>query len=217
MKHLRPVVVILSLLPLTALGADPTTRPFRPFRPMERPMREEADWAKVEEFFKENSPRRYEAFQQMGDVGKSTARQMIFRRFAFVYSTIAPPQAREPREIVENRTRQIHLEDDIFGIKVDMAKTGADQEKFKSELRNKVEELIDTRLAEKELIVARLKQALDEQSKQIELARERRELSVKETYNAILSTDYIPGPGPGPGPMHRRGPGVPTAPASTGK
>lgn len=83
--------------------------------------------------------------------------------------------------------KQIQIEDEIFGIAARLrGAQGATSEELKKHLQEKVGELIDLRIGNRERRIARLAERLDQERKKLEADKKNKASTVKKKYDAIV-------------------------------
>jgi hypothetical protein len=118
--------------------------------------------------------------------------------------------SRDP-ELRKNKERQIRIEDDIFHIKQQLAARDPDDAQAKqliAELRKVVEELVDARMAERELRIERLEMLIAEERELLKHDQFRRQSLVDKRMQDLLAAEVpvIDPPQRPPGaPGERRG------------
>ena len=168
----------------------------------------EKDWEAAQAHFRQHSPLRAAAFDNMSDEQKEFFKPLIIGRHRGIKWL-----SRDP-ELLRNKERQIKIEDDIFGFKQKLATVAAESEqaeKLKGEIRKSVEELVDARMAERALRIDRLEMMIAEEKEMLKDDQFKRQALIDKRLADILAAEIPvidPPPGPPPG-DRRRGPDKP--------
>jgi hypothetical protein len=171
----------------------------------------EKDWEEAKAHFREHSPLRAEAFDKMSDEQKNFFKPLIIGRHRGI------KWLSRDQELLNNKLRQIRIEDDIFGVKQKLAGVPAkseEAEKLTATLRKSVESLVDARMRERALRIDRLEMLIAEERELLEEDRVKREALIDKRMQDILAAEVPvidppqgpPGPPSGPPGERRRPP-----------
>jgi len=182
----KRLIVILGLAVLApgAFAADgPSSRPagpghnLRPFggpdrRPNPGSRREEQPrWEEVEGFYREHCPHFYAAFEKLGPGEQKKWKEFYTRRYMGVRS----PEREGDSELAAVKLRQIEIEDAIFGVRMNMIRSGGAPEAAKArlhdDLKKLVKERIEARIEERALRVVRMRKFLEEEDQRLAAER----------------------------------------------
>ena len=144
------------------------------------------DWEEARAHFREHSPLRAEAFDKMSEEQQNFFKPLIVGRYRGIKWL-----ARDP-ELRKNKERQIRIEDDIFGVKQQLAGVVAGSEvgeRLTAELRKSVEQLVDERMRERMMRIDRLEMLIAEERELLEEDRLKREGLVEKRLQDILAAD----------------------------
>ena len=171
----------------------------------------EKDWEAAQAHFREHSPLRAAAFDNMSDEQKEFFKPLIIGRHRGIKWL-----SRDP-ELLANKERQIKLEDDIFGIKTKLASVREESDEakaLKDSLRKSVEELVDARMAERALRIERLEMLIEDERELLKQDQLKRQGLIEKRMQDILAAEVPvidpphgpPGGLPPPSGDRRRGP-----------
>lgn len=198
MRTAHVVLGMICLLPALVFAEPPRQRPGgdhgdrggrqRGGEDRQKEMEEEA-----KTFFKEHSPKRWAAFDKMSAEQQAKFMPFIMGRYAgFKWLT------RDDADLKSNKFEQYRIEDEIFGKKQDLQdKTGPEAEQLKRDLREKVKELFDAKLAEREHRMKRLEALLAREKENLEEDRKNKEELVSKQFEDVLNareSDAVPMP-----------------------
>jgi len=187
----RLAVTVLFLMPVVVF-AQATTRPseaprarspegqfFMP-RHGEIP---ESEFKEAYEFFEKFSPKRTAAFNGMEDDHKARFKPLIVARY-YEWKWLG----KDNPELRGIKEKQIRVEDAIFGIKLSLhdVEDPSERTKLEKELKEKVEELVQARMDEREQRLKRLAELVKEERKKLEKDREEKSELVERKYKEIL-------------------------------
>jgi hypothetical protein len=211
----KPFFVVLLLAPMLAMAEPPAPRDPKPgpgpgsgpgHERGDRPPRRwgsedrEKDWKEAYAFFQAHSKRRAEAFAKMTAEQQEKFKPLIIARFnGFKWLSMGDQDMRK------NRERQMEIEDDIYGVKADLMKPDVSAEqadRLKGDLRQKVKDLVETRMQERELRIKRLESFIGEEKNKLQQDQTKKDEVIDTRLKEILdakSEDVIPDPRP-PGP-----------------
>jgi hypothetical protein len=92
------------------------------------------------------------------------------------------------RDQYDGEVEQLRIEDDIFGIAARLREAEGDAaERLKADLRERVERLIDLRISNREMRIARLSKQLDNERRKLEGDKANKPQAVQKKYDWILS------------------------------
>jgi hypothetical protein len=145
----------------------------------------ENDWNKALEFFKEHSPLRAAAYEQMSDEQKRFYNATIVERYRSF-------QLAENEDLRKCLTRQLEIEDTVFDLKKRIDGLPANSPEYtqaKETLHNAVTELVEVRFLERSLRIARMGQLLAEERNQLEKDESNKEKLIDQRFEEILKTN----------------------------
>jgi hypothetical protein len=190
----KSVVVTVILLAPAAWGA-PTTRPSgapkaksmadRSERAERRFDSRAVDWNEAFQFFTQHSPLRAKAFEEMPEKQQEKLRPLIMERYASIR-----PTGKGDTALRTLREQQLETEDGIFGIKQSLDKPGVPAEaveRLKAKLRGKIKDLVESRMKERELRLARLETLLKKEREQLLADQEHKEQLLETRYQEVLN------------------------------
>jgi hypothetical protein len=159
----------------------------------------EKDWEEAKANFRELSPLRAAAFDKMSEDQQNFFKPLIIGRWRGMKWLERDPELRRNKEV------QIRVEDDIFGIKQKLAAApteSPDVTKLKTDLRKKVEVLVEERMRERELRIERLQMLIEEERELLKEDQFKREALIDKRMQDILAAEVpvIDPPQPPPGP-----------------
>lgn len=129
----------------------------------------EEEWKQAKEFLETNSPNRYRrimSLERRQAAGLKTGNfEGLKRVLVGVWLDLSVLKDESP-ELYVTRLREVKLEDEIFGICLEMQKHGAKQEQSEH-LKTKVAELFDVGLIERQQRIALVETAIREQKKSL--------------------------------------------------
>lgn len=176
---------------------------FRP--PMDMPNRE--DWERFEAFMKQNSPRRWAVVENHPDPGRQQmTRAIMFNRFRMLERL-----RHADHDMYQVNLRRFAVEDEIFALGLPAfgpaGRTLTEEES--SKLREKVSELVDIGLEERELRVERLREMLKREEDLYAAEKAQREEIIADRMGRIERGRLLSGSGTlgpiGPRAPERRG------------
>jgi hypothetical protein len=169
MKLTLTLVLMVAMLPAVALGEPPTSRPARP------------NWDRALEFFRENSPKRWAAYEKLPDNKKAELRPMIMGRYVGMnFLNKDNPQLHELRK------KQLQVEDDVFDLRNQLSAKRKDPD-LEGQLKEKVTELVGLRMEERANKIQQLQKLLEDEQKKLKEDEDRKDRVVDREYNAILN------------------------------
>lgn len=199
MKTASLFAMLLLIAPL-ALAQEPTTQPIRKIRPdrgerapegqfdrdgHDRPgprmferRDEETDWSEVERFLETNSPNRWAAFKNLAPEQQQRLRRFILPRIRVLL--------RDDDEFMELRKQQIRIEDQMFGL-VQQIRSADQPDPLKEQLRETVRQLVELRMKERELRIARLRMAVQEETQRLQQDQQNMEQIVEQRMREQLA------------------------------
>ena len=204
MKILNAIALALILMPAAApaqttrplreddgmfpgrLGMPGELRPRRPrghsWDPARRDIITEADWARVYEFMKQNSPERLKVMESLSQ-RRNDVKGMIKRR----YDALITLKEKDP-PLYDLKLKQLTLDDEIFGL-ANGIRQRAESEGAISEMRKaldaKIGARLDLELEEREMRAQRLRAELDKFKDELQSTSSREQL-VKARADRIL-------------------------------
>jgi hypothetical protein len=229
MKINRMVVVLLALLTTMAFADPPTTSDSRPHgnqfgRPPHGPPfrggpESAAELQSAWEMVRQYSPNRWAAYQQVQAHLDAEQKAALDRGVLWRYRQMQ--WMFRDDDLREIKLKQLQIEDEIFGVRMKMNQPAADMPALKEQLQSKVRDLVDSRMREREIHIARLQDMLKNEQERLAKDRERKdelvaskvEEELKNEPNNILPDRPRRGPDDlGPPPARREpkpGPGGP--------
>jgi hypothetical protein len=192
----KSILVIVMLLLTANAGAAAAARSSgatkqkaaseRSERP-ERSMEPRAvDWKEAFDFFAEHSPLRAKAFEEMSEKQREKLKPLILDR----YATIMKPAGKADPDIRALKIQQLDIEDSIFGIKQTLDRPAAPAEtvaRLKGQLREKVKELVESRMNEREHRLSRLESLLKKEREQLTADQQHKDQLVENRYQEVLN------------------------------
>ena len=150
------------------------------------PERDSDEWREVESFMEEHSPGRWAVFQQ---VLTSPGRENWARRFLYNRYTDLRRLRSENQKQYRRQLDQVQLEDKIFQLDTELRKVEATSpgqaESIRKQLQEKVSELVERDLEERENRIKRLHEQLKHQAERLEKDRSRMGELVERRVRAV--------------------------------
>ena len=135
-------------------------------------------------FYQENSPRRYEEYCKLDEEKQKKVRMSMVGTYRMLMFFT---RNGENKELWTNKAEQIRIEDDIFGLRMELMSTsGVESLKRKDEIRGKVAELVDKRLTERSMRIASLEKSLKSETEKYIDDVKNREAIIQEMTNREL-------------------------------
>jgi len=147
-----------------------------------------AEWTQAEAFMKENSPRRWAAFEKIP--GDNPHRLTVMRAFYGRYRMLQGLRDEDPA-LYDLRMKRLKLEDNVFGLVWDLKHEDAPdvKQKIQTELKAQVVELVDVGIQERGRRIERLETALKDEKERFAKDQNNRDGLVKEQLDRILKDD----------------------------
>lgn len=152
---MRITVFLAMAIVAGAVVVQPATRRSHELANPHGPPGPEVKWSDVKEFFEANSPHRWADYEAMSDLKRRELRSWWIRSY-----TRLQMLKRQGEELYALRKQQIKLMDDLFQIRHDLHKPGADAEKVKRELRGKITDLVNLGIEERLKLIQKLESDL---------------------------------------------------------
>jgi hypothetical protein len=166
----------------------------------------DAEWESVAGEMRRHMPQAWARLEQVPPARQARMKRMFVERFRELQRLAQrePEQYRREIELVE-------LEDEVFGLARQLwpgaARGGDDRGEVRKALREKVGQLVDLRIRNREARIERLAKALETERGRLEADKRNREVVVERQFNAMANGEPIPGvPGSGAAPGNRRPP-----------
>jgi len=150
-----------------------------------------ADWDETAAFLKDHSPKRLEVVNNLQGEGREFMRKMRLQNFfVTTYRNIQRLKKDDP-DLADAVTRRVELEDAVFGLvgqfreakkKGDTAK----QSSLRQDLSDKVSELVDTNMKERQLRIVRLERTLKQERDRLEADTKSRDQFVEKRLSNLL-------------------------------
>jgi hypothetical protein len=147
-----------------------------------------AEWTQAEAFMKDNSPRRWAAFEKIP--GDNPHRLTVMRAFYGRYRMLQSLRDEDPA-LYDLRMKRLKLEDNVFGLVWDLKHEDAPdaKQKIQTDLKAEVVELVDVGIQERGRRIERLETALKDEKERFAKDQNNREGLVKEQLERILKDD----------------------------
>lgn len=181
---------ISMLAAIAAAQPNGTTRPAREgrgFGPFAMRREIPPKWEDVAAFFRENSPKRFDAFERLPEKDKPRFREFYNR----LYMTVRGLERAGDTELATLKKGQIRVEDDIFGKRMALRADGLSDEQrseLQKELRELVRKRVETSLEERTARLVRMRKLLEQEEKQLEADRGKIDQKVEMQYQAELKS-----------------------------
>ena len=146
---------------------------------------DEDEWLEASESMKKLAPNAWARFLEIPE--HAPFRPAFQRRIVDRYQELDRLKKRNEDQY-QSEVKQIQVEDDIFGLAAQLR--GADAttaERVKADIRQKVEELIELRIANRERRIERLAQQLNKERGKLESDKKDKPATVQRKYDEILS------------------------------
>jgi hypothetical protein len=127
---------------------------------------DEQEWSDIQDFMRENSPARLEAFQKFEKIAQEIRPDQprpilgrIKQRLAVRYRTIKALELQQP-EVAEIAIKQMRLEDQIFTLNRDLAENPDDKAK-QDQLHDALKQYVENNFADRAARLAQLRKSLE--------------------------------------------------------
>jgi hypothetical protein len=152
--------------------------------------------SEVDDFMKENSPKRWGKIQDMPDKRKDNIMQFVVQRYRMLQDL-----KRNDEDMYNLRVKRLKIEDEIFDLGWDLknSKNGdqnnAQLESTRKELRKTVRALVDNRIEEHRLRLKQWQEKMDEERKRMVAEQNSEDQFVDSSVKAIENDMRWPGMG----------------------
>lgn len=138
------------------------------------------------DFFRTYSRRRAEAIRALPQEKQERVRGLITARYGGIWLI----ETQNPK-LFDLKIKQVQAEDDIFGLKGELAENPGKGDQIRAELRKKVEELVELRMDERKQRIERLKKQLGDEEKQLKEDQAKKEKMVEKQYERVLDAPTL--------------------------
>ena len=205
MKRWKLAALVLSIAPLMA-AADPTTQPTNPpdrFSGQNEPGRRgrlgqripqldpgtAADWESIAPFMKVHSQNRLKFINGLSDGPMKFGMMNNMVRVSRNLERLD----REDPELAHTVTKRVELEDQVFGLARDLRNADSiETDQIKQTLEQKVAELVDTNLSERQMRIDRLKKTLDIEEQNLTRDKDQSERLIADRVKRIMDEAQRP-------------------------
>lgn len=141
---------------------------------------DEDEKARILKFWKEVSPRRFEAFNKLSQDRQGPLWNIIWRRFR----TLEFIKASDP-QMYDLRVKRVKLEDEVFGLTRDLRNAPGEKEaEIRQKLREKIGELVDLGADEHQAKIDRWQKMIDEEKRTMLAEKQDRENIIRKHMKA---------------------------------
>ncbi len=141
----------------------------------------EEEWGQVQQFMKENSPQRWQAYQDLSGEQQEKLKMTIARRYRMLQFL----KNNEP-EMYDVRLKRMGVEDQIFGLTRELkSATPADRPKIEEKLKSKLGDLVDLGIQEHQARIQRFQKLISQEQDQLSREQSNREQIVNKHLKAI--------------------------------
>ncbi|HEX8524992.1 MAG TPA: hypothetical protein VF669_22265 [Tepidisphaeraceae bacterium] len=133
------------------------------------------EWKTIVSFWKDNSPRRTEAFTKLPQDRQNNLKLLMTRR----YRMLDIMRSNDP-QLFELRLKRLKYEDDIFGLTRDLKNSPSDTEpQIRQKLKESIAALVDTSIDERQARIDRWQKLIDEEKQLVTRDKSQRDATIK--------------------------------------
>jgi hypothetical protein len=190
MKLSRWIPLTLLLSPLLAVADGPSTQPTdlgEPYRGhgygsgYVRAFSSGQDWDEMIQFMQKNAPIRAHVIDESDAWDNLPARNALLKRwrdYRFV--------AEHFPEVADLRVKRFQIEDQIFGLELQVRRDPSVLDSIRPEIRLKAAELVDLSIEERQLRIAKLQNLLSQEQKRLADEQSQQDAEVNQRTQRIM-------------------------------
>jgi hypothetical protein len=160
------------------------------------------EWADIQQFMKENSPRRWNAYiNDLSDEQQGNLKRTIIRR----YFALQLLKSSQPK-MYQARLERMRVEDDVFGLRRDLKEAAPTEKgKIEAKLKSKLGKLVDLSVQEHRMRIERFQELIAHEQEQLSHEQNDRQHIIEEQLRKIENErGRLGGTGPTTAPTTQR-------------